>query len=116
MRWRRRYVRVSPSATALSTTRIAGRGRSWHRALGGQQGDSYDKALAETINGLYKAELIPRRGPWKICVAVELATFEWVAWFNHRRLRELIGYIPPEQAAAKRLPATSQSGCCDRLT
>ena len=66
----------------------------------GSKGDSYDNALAETINGLYKAELIYRRGPWKTAEAVELATLEWVAWFNHRRLLEPIGYIPPAEAEA----------------
>jgi len=58
----------------------------------GSKGDSYDNALAETINGLYKAELIHRRAPWKTKAAVELATLEWVAWFNHHRLLEPIGY------------------------
>jgi putative transposase len=64
----------------------------------GSTGDSYDNALAETINGLYKAELIHRRGPWKTREAVELATLEWVSWFNHHRLLEPIGYIPPAEA------------------
>lgn len=66
----------------------------------GSKGDSYDNALAETINGLYKAELIHRRAPWKTKEAVELATLEWVAWFNHHRLLEAIGYIPPAEAEA----------------
>ena len=66
----------------------------------GSRGDSYDNALAETINGLYKAELIHRRAPWKTMAAVELATLEWVAWFNHHRLLEPIGYIPPAEAEA----------------
>ena len=66
----------------------------------GSRGDSYDNALAETINGLYKAELIHRRAPWKTREAVELATLEWVAWFNHVRLLEPIGYIPPAEAEA----------------
>ena len=64
----------------------------------GSRGDSYDNALAETINGLYKAELIHRRAPWKTKEAVELATLEWVSWFNHHRLLEPIGYIPPAEA------------------
>jgi len=64
----------------------------------GSVGDSYDNALAETINGLYKAELIHRRGPWRSFEAVELATLEWVDWFNHRRLLEPIGNIPPAEA------------------
>jgi transposase InsO family protein len=65
----------------------------------GSTGDSYD-ALAETINGLYKAEIIHPRGPWKTREAVELATLEWVSWFNHHRLLEPIGYIPPAEAEA----------------
>ena len=63
----------------------------------GSKGDSYDNALAETINGLYKAEVIHRRGPWKTKQAVELATLEWVAWFNHHRLMEPLGYLPPAE-------------------
>ena len=66
----------------------------------GSVGDSYDNALAETINGLYKVELIHRRAPWKTREAVELATLEWVSWFNHHRLLEPIGYIPPAEAEA----------------
>ncbi|WP_183433790.1 IS3 family transposase [Mesorhizobium sp. RMAD-H1] len=64
----------------------------------GSVGDSYDNALAETINGLYKAEVIHRRGPWRSLEAVEFATLEWVDWFNHRRLLEPIGNIPPAEA------------------
>jgi len=66
----------------------------------GSRGDSYDNALAETINGLYKAELIYRRGSWKTREAVELATLRWVSWFNHQRLMEPLGYIPPAEAEA----------------
>ncbi|WP_425219052.1 integrase core domain-containing protein [Ralstonia solanacearum] len=66
----------------------------------GSRGDSYDNALAETINGLYKAELIHRRGPWKSRESVELATLQWVHWLNHIRLLEPIGYIPPAEAEA----------------
>lgn len=66
----------------------------------GSKGDSYDNALAETINGLYKAELIHRRGPWKTPESVELATLEWVSWFNHQRLMGPLGYIPPAEAEA----------------
>jgi putative transposase len=79
----------------------------------GSTGDSYDNALAETINGLYKAELIHRRGPWKTREAVELATLEWVSWFNNQRLLEPIGYIPPAEAEAnywrehRRAPSTT---------
>src|SRR3954469_3490129 len=64
----------------------------------GSVGDSYDNALAETINGLYKAEIIHRRGPWRSLEAVEFATLEWVDWFNNRRLLEPIGNIPPAEA------------------
>jgi putative transposase len=64
----------------------------------GSVGDSYDNALAETIIGLFKAEVIHRRGPWRSLEAVEFATLEWVDWFNHRRLLEPIGNIPPAEA------------------
>ncbi|MBY6159222.1 IS3 family transposase [Pseudooceanicola nitratireducens] len=66
----------------------------------GSVGDSYDNALAETINGLFKAEVIHRRGPWRSFEAVEYATLEWVDWFNNRRLLEPIGNIPPAEAEA----------------
>ncbi|MEZ5611889.1 MAG: IS3 family transposase [Rhodocyclaceae bacterium] len=66
----------------------------------GSVGDSYDNALAETINGLFKAEVIHRRGPWRSLEAVEYATLEWVDWFNNRRLLEPIGNIPPAEAEA----------------
>jgi putative transposase len=61
----------------------------------GSVGDSYDNALAETINGLFKAEVVHRRGPWRSAETVEFATLEWVDWFNNRRLLEPIGNIPP---------------------
>ena len=64
----------------------------------GNTGSAYDNALAETINGLYKTEVIYNRGPWKTKASVELATLEWVAWFNHQRLLESIGDIPPAEA------------------
>ena len=67
----------------------------------GSVGDSYDNALAETIIGLFKAEVIHRRGPWRSFEAVEFATLEWVHWFNHRRLLEPIGNIPPAEAEAR---------------
>ena len=66
----------------------------------GRRGDSYDNALAETVNGLYKTELIHRRAPWKSMADVELATLEWVSWFNTQRLHSTIGYIPPAEAEA----------------
>jgi putative transposase len=67
----------------------------------GSVGDSYDNALAETINGLYKTQVIRRRGPWRSLEAVEFATLEWVDWFNNRRLLEPIGNIPPAEAEAR---------------
>ena len=63
----------------------------------GSVGDSYDNALAETLIGLYKTEVIHRQGPWRSLDAVEYATLEWVDWFNHRRLLEPIGYVPPAE-------------------
>jgi putative transposase len=63
----------------------------------GSRGDSYDNALAESIIGLYKTELIRKRGPWKNLDDVEYATLEWVDWFTHRRLFETIGRIPPAE-------------------
>ena len=67
----------------------------------GSAGDSYDNALAETVNGLFKAEVIHRRGPWRSFEAVEFATLEWVDWFNNRRLLEPIGNVPPAEAEAR---------------
>lgn len=67
----------------------------------GSVGGSYDNALAETINSLYKADVIHRRGPWHSFEAVEFATLEWVDWFNNRRLLESIGnVVPPAEAEA----------------
>ena len=66
----------------------------------GSRGDSYDNALAETIIGLYKTELVRRRGPWRGIDDLEYATLEWVDWFNHRRLLEPIGYVPPAEFEA----------------
>ena len=63
----------------------------------GSVGDSYDNALAETVNGLYKTEVTRKRGPWRSLDAVEYATLEWVDWFNHRRLLEPIGNMPPAE-------------------
>jgi transposase InsO family protein len=67
----------------------------------GSVGDSYDNALAETINGLYKTEVIRKQGPWRSFEAVEFATLEWVDWFNNRRLLEPIGNVPPAEAEAR---------------
>ena len=66
----------------------------------GSRGDSYDNALAETIIGLYKTELVRRRGPWRGIDDLEYATLEWVDWFNHRRLLEPIGHLPPAEFEA----------------
>jgi len=71
----------------------------------GSRGDSYDNALAETVNGLYKAELVYRRAPWRGCEDLELATLEWVDWFNNRRLYGALGYVPPAEHEASCYPA-----------
>ena len=79
----------------------------------GSTGDSYDNALAESVIGLYKTELIHRRGPWKGIDEVEFATLEWVAWYNTRRLLEPLGYVPPdefERAYYNRQPASGRAG------
>ena len=66
----------------------------------GSRGDSYDNALAESFNGLYKTELIRKRGPWRGLDDVEYATLEYVDWFNHRRLHGELGMIPPAEIEA----------------
>ena len=66
----------------------------------GSKGDSYDNALAETVNGLYKAELIRRRGPWRDAAEVARATAEWVAWWNAQRLHGALGHVPPAEYEA----------------
>ena len=75
----------------------------------GSVGNSYDNALAESIIGLYKTEVIRRRGPWRDIEAVEFATLEWVHWFNHRRLFEPIGHIPPAEREAAYYRAATES-------
>lgn len=77
------------------TERLAAAGVS---ASVGTVGDAYDNALAESVIGLYKTEVIRQRGPWRNLEAVEFATLEWVDWFNNRRLLEPIGNIPPAEA------------------
>jgi putative transposase len=67
----------------------------------GSRGDSYDNALAESIIGLFKTEVIQRKGPWRHLEAVEFATLTWVDWFNTRRLLEPIGYVPPAEYEAQ---------------
>jgi transposase InsO family protein len=66
----------------------------------GSRGDSYDNAMAESIIGLFKTEVIQRLGPWRHLEAVEFATLTWVDWFNTRRLLEPIGYVPPAEYEA----------------
>jgi transposase InsO family protein len=66
----------------------------------GTVGDSYDNALAETVIGLYKTELIHPRGPWRNADHVEFATLTWIDWFNNRRLLEPIGHVPPVEYEA----------------
>ena len=66
----------------------------------GSRGDSYDNALAETVNGIYKAELIRRQGPWRSADQVELATAAWVEWWNQRRLHSACGHVPPAEYEA----------------
>ena len=67
----------------------------------GSRGDSYDNALAESIIGLFKTEVIRPKGPWRHLEAVEFATLDWVDWFNTRRLLEPIGYVPPAEYEAR---------------
>ncbi len=81
----------------------------------GSRGDSYDNALAESIIGLFKAEVIQRKGPWRHLEAVEFATLTWVDWFNTRRLLEPIGYMPPAEYETRyyehlRRPAMIEDG------
>jgi len=80
-----------------STQRLADQGAV---ASVGSKGDSYDNALAEAVNGLYKAELIGPRGPWRTATQVELATLEWVQWWNQHRLHGALDHIPPAEHEA----------------
>ena len=112
MLWSRRCTHAAPLKAGLVhhsdrgaqyvsiryTERLAGAGIE---PSVGSVGDSYDNALAETINGLYKAEVIHRRGSWRSFEAVEFATLTWVDWFNNRRLLEPIGNMPPVEAEAR---------------
>jgi transposase InsO family protein len=78
----------------------------------GSKGDSYDNALAESVIGLFKTEVIRRRGPWRNLEAVEFAVLEWVSWFNHRRLLGPIGHVPPvehEEAYYREQPTLAES-------
>lgn len=91
----RRPVESAQYLSIRYTERLAGAGID---PSVGSVGDSHDNALAERINGLFRAEVIHRRGPWRSCEAVEYATFEWVDRFNHCRFFKPIGSIPPVQA------------------
>jgi putative transposase len=84
----------------------------WRRRVG----DSYDNAIAETIIGLYKTEVIRRPGPWRQIDAVEFATLSWVDWFDNRRLLEPLGYVPPAEfeAAYYRSQSTPRNPSCRR--
>lgn len=85
-------------------------GRRGHRAVGRHSGgDGDDNALAETINGLFKAEVIHRRGPWRSVKAVEYATLEWIDWYTHCRLLTPIGNIPPAEAEARYYHAQAET-------
>ena len=90
----RRSVESTQYLSIRYTERLADAGIE--RSVGAT-GDSYDNALAESVIGLYKAEVIRRRGPWKSIDEVRFATLEWVAWYNTRRLLEPIGYVPPDE-------------------
>jgi hypothetical protein len=74
----------------------------------GSRGDSYDNALAESVIGLFKTEVIQHKGPWRHLEAVEFATLDWVDWFNTRRLLEPIGYVPPAEYEAQHYAASRQ--------
>lgn len=103
MRWNRRFTNAGPCVAAASSTIPIGSstrldqihrapGRGWHRAVGWQRWQF------ETINGLYKTEIIYRRRPWRSLEAVEFAALEWTDWFNNPRLLGPIGNIPPADA------------------
>jgi putative transposase len=76
----------------------------------GSRGDSYDNALAESVIGLFKTEVIQHKGPWRHLEAVEFATLKWVDWFNTRRLLEPIGYVPPAEYEARYYEALASAG------
>jgi putative transposase len=91
-------VRVAPEVRIYLSIRYSERlAECGIQASVGTTGDSYDNALAESIIGLYKTEVIRRRGPWRNIEAIEFATLEWVDWFNNRRLLEPIGNVPPAE-------------------
>jgi putative transposase len=76
----------------------------------GTVGDSYDNALAEAVNGLYKTELIRQRGPWRTIEQVELATLEWVWWWNNHRLHGELSYRTPAETEAEYYAALESTG------
>jgi putative transposase len=78
----------------------------------GSRGDSYDNAMAESVNGLYKTELVRKQGPWRGLEDLELATLTWVDWYNHRRLFSALGYLPPAEYEARnqRAPVLAEAG------
>ena len=81
----------------------------------GSRGDSYDNAMAESIIGLFKTEVIQRKGPWRHLEAVEFATLDWVDWFNNRRLLEPIGYVPPAEYEASYYQQLAEGGARRQL-
>jgi len=93
----RRPVESAQYLSVRSTQRLADEGAV---TLVGSRGDSYDNALAEAVNSLYKAELIGPRGPWRTASQVELATLAWVGWWNQRRLHGALDHIPPTEHEA----------------
>ena len=92
-----RQVELAQYLSVRYTERLAEAGAA---VSVGSKGDSYDNALAETVNGLYKAELVERHGPWRSLDELELATLEYIDWFNHRRLHSACGYRPPAEYEA----------------
>ncbi len=100
-----------PAPLALVSVLAACQPAGWDPALERSRGDSYDNALAESVIGLFKTEVIRRRGPWRNLEDVEFATLEWVWWFNYHRLLEPIGYVPPvehEEAYYRRQEAPAE--------
>jgi putative transposase len=98
---RRRLIYHSDRGSQYVSIRYAERlAEAGIEPAAGSAGDAYDNALVESIHGLYEAEVIHRHAPWKTKESVELATLEWVTWFNHHRLLESIGNMPPAEAGA----------------
>jgi putative transposase len=106
----RRPVESAQYTSIAVTERLAAAGAA---PSVGSVGDAYDNALAESVIGLFKTELIKPRGPWRTAEQVEIATLEWVDWFNHSRLLEACGDIPPvelEQAHYRQHAALTEAG------